>query len=174
MVSAKKKSGLIISGTLTTLICVAMNFVLIPKIEASTNGIRCFDMNFGYSPADAQSFLESISKISRHIYLCFQLPLDFIYPICYCVFFVLLIAVLSKKKTKLVIVPVILALFDYTENIFTVIFLNKPITNTNIFYVSSAVTAVKTVLMYMCFLIIISLIFKRIKQNKAKKNPAAD
>lgn len=171
MVSAKKKAGLIISGALTALICAAMNFVLIPKIEETTNGIRCFDMNFGYSPADAQSFLESISKISRHIYLCFQLPLDFIYPICYCMFFVLLITVLSKKKTKLVIVPLILALFDYTENIFTVVFLNKTITNTNIFYVSSTVTAIKTVLMYICFLIIIVLIIKKIISKKKEQNP---
>ena len=43
-------AALVVSGVLTVVICAVMNFYLIPQIEASTQGIRCFDMSaFGYT-----------------------------------------------------------------------------------------------------------------------------
>ena len=169
----KKKTNkilLIISGVLTAAICGVMNFVLIPKIEAGADGIRCFDMNFAYSPAEALEFLAKISESAKDFYLHYQLPLDFIYPIVYCLFFALLFITLSGKKTKLVILPVILAVFDYAENIFTIYYLKDQEVSEKLFYISSAITSIKTILMYICFLIIIILLIKKVKDKK--KNPA--
>ena len=60
MTNKKIKTLLWLSGGLTALICIVMNFVLIPIIEKHTEGLRCFDMNsFGYTFDQANRFLSS-------------------------------------------------------------------------------------------------------------------
>ena len=146
-----------------------MNIIIIPKIEASTGGIRCFDMNFAYSYDVAKSFLGSISEEGRRIYLTRQLPLDFVYPVFYTMFFVLALQKLTYNKKAVCILPVLLAAADYTENICTVIMLKSASLSPALAAFASAVTAAKTVLMYVIILIIIVLFVKRIIKNKKKK-----
>ena len=79
---------LIVFGIITAVICAVMNLYLIPLIEASTDGMKCFDMSvLGYSYEEAKTFVGSLSSESLGVYLNRQLPLDFVYPIAYCVFF---------------------------------------------------------------------------------------
>lgn len=165
------KIPLIISGAVTAVICAVMNFYLIPLIESTTEGIKCFDMNFGYSYDDAVKFLSLLSETGRNTYLRIQLPLDFVYPVAYCVFFSLLIVTLMKKKSALLLLPVVLAVTDYCENICTVIMLKSSALSRPPVSFASTVTQVKTVLMYVCFILIaILIIYGIINKIKNKKN----
>lgn len=165
--SKNGKAALIISGALTAVISLVMNVILIPEIEASTNGIRCFDMNFAYSFETAKSFLSYLSQSSRSLYLNAQLPLDFIYPLAYCLFFTLLIIRLTKRLNVLAAFPLLLAVFDYAENITTIIILKSAELTAPLARLGSAFTSVKTILMYSVFIeIFICLIFY-LKNKKA-------
>lgn len=160
------KPLLIVSGALTAVICAVMNLYLIPVIESTTNSIRCFDMNFGYGFDEAVGFLSSISDKGRNVYLHIQLPLDFVYPIVYCTFFVLLIYVLEAKKSALTVLPAVLAVFDYAENICVAVMLGRGAISKTFVAFASTFTAVKTLLMYICFAIIIILAVMKIKKKR--------
>ncbi len=153
--SKKGTAVIVISGIFTALICGIMNFLLIPIIESDTNGIRCFDMNFAYSFEEAKKFLSLLSERGREVYLGFQLPLDFLYPFVYAVFFFFIIARLTKRVLPLCLLPIILALTDYTENICTLIILKASELSKALASFSSVTTSVKTVLMYTVFAVII-------------------
>ena len=116
VLSRRGTVAVILSGALTALISLVMNLVLIPKIEESTNGIRCFDMNFAYSFETAKEFL---------------------------------------------------ALFDYCENVCTIIMLKADELSKALATAAGIFTSAKTILMYCVFLeILICLIFW-IKARKA-------
>ena len=162
----------VISGAITAEICLIMNLVLIPRIESSTKPIRCFDMNFGYDYETASEFLNRLSQDGRRIYLNVQLPLDFIYPIAYCLFFCLLLYTLSKGRKALFAAPIALAVFDYTENICSIIMLRSAELSKPLAAFASAATSIKTILMYATIImILICLVFylknKRKKEEKA-------
>lgn len=167
VLSKKGKTAVIISGAVTAVISLIMNLILIPKIELSTNGIRCFDMNFGYSYETAKNFLSYLSESSRNIYLNIQLPLDFIYPIAYCIFFCFLIIRLTKKVNVLLAFPLLLAVFDYAENITTIVILKSAELSESLAKLGSAFTSVKTILMYAVFLEILICIIYYFKNKKA-------
>ena len=161
---------LIVSGALTVIICGVMNLSFIPAIESATQGIRCFDMNFGYSYETATRFLSLLSEEGRSIYLTKQLPLDFFYPVAYGVFFSLLLVKLSGKKAAIVL-PALLAACDYCENICVYKMLAAAPPQRTLVSIASVATSAKTVLMYLCFLLIIALLVKRIvtKRKSAKE-----
>ncbi|MBO4339722.1 MAG: hypothetical protein J5877_07410 [Clostridia bacterium] len=155
----------IISGIFTAAICAVMNFRLIPIIESEA-GMRCFDMNFGYNYDEAIHFLSNITEYGRDVYLHMQLPLDFIYPIAYCAFFCSLIYLLTNRKSSLLAIPVFLAIFDYIENILTVVMLKGSIPSVMVANFASTATVFKTLIMYACFVIIVILIIIRIVRRK--------
>ncbi len=165
----KEKLVLIVSGAVTAVICLVMNLVLIPSIEKSTEGIRCFDMNFGYSVDDAKRFLALLSPEGLNTYLHVQLPLDFVYPIAYCLFFCFAVYALMKKRSALLAAPIVLAVLDYIENICSIMMLKGINTNDGFIHFASAVTSVKTVLMYFVFAVIIVLFVVRIVKSKKNK-----
>ena len=164
------KLALVISGAVTAVICVVMNFVLIPQIEASTGGIRCFDMNFAYSYETAVKFLSLIGDDARRVYLTQQLPLDFVYPLAYLIFFSLLIIRLGKRVSPFCALPVMLCASDYCENILTVIILKSGEPSRALIQCASIVTSVKTVLMYTVFLVVIVLIIRYFLAKKRVVN----
>ena len=169
------KTALIISGVLTAVICGVMNFYFIPVIESSTDGIRMFDMNsFGYSYETAKTFVSLLSADGMDTYLHKQLPLDFFYPVAYSVFFSLAIIKLRGKKL-LIMFPLMMAVCDYTENILTEIMLRTDFSE-NIAHTASVMTVCKSALVYITFIITITLavlLAVRAKQNRAKdENPA--
>lgn len=165
----KKKAvtaALVISGALTVVICAVMNFCLIPQIEASTQGIRCFDMNAtGYTFEQAQKFLSLLSEEGRDVYLHSQLPLDFVYPAAYGVFFVLLIASLCGKFSVVCFFPILLALCDYCENTCTIQMLRAESLSASLASFASFMTVCKSALMYVTFAVIILLIILKIRKK---------
>ncbi len=161
----------VISGAMTAAICAVMNFILIPVIEKGA-ATRCFDMTFGYGFTDALRFLSTISDEGKTTYLFRQLPLDFVYPIAYCVFFCVLIYLLMESKSLLFIFPVMLAIFDYIENVCIAIMLKSELPSIVFVSFASSATMMKSLLMYVCFILIIILIILRIVASKKKKNKA--
>ena len=162
----KRTVALIVTGALTAVICGVMNLVFIPQIESTTEGVRCFDMNFGYSFETAQRFLSLLSEEGRSVYLTRQLPLDFFYPLAYGAFFILLICTLTRKKSKLALLPVFLMLADYCENICVILMLKSDGLSKTLVGVASIATSVKTVLMYLCFVMIVVLIVLAVRNRK--------
>ncbi len=160
---------LIISGIITAVIAVIMNLYLIPEIEKAAGGLKCFDMRFGYTYDDAKAFLGALSADGRALYSGIQLPLDFVYPIAYGVFFISLTYFLLKKKTPLFVLPGLLMIFDYIENICIAIMLKDGDLTVSLVSVASVATVIKTVLMYGCFLMIIILLIRRMISLKKKK-----
>ena len=162
---------LVISGVLTLGICAVMNLYFIPNIESTTQGVRCFDMAFGYSYESAVRFLSLLSDEGRSTYLTRQLPLDFFYPVAYGLFFSLLLFLLAKKPVKLLVCPFLLVLSDYGENICIVRMLRAQALTDSLVTVASCFTVMKTVMMYVTILLILGLltrmIIKKRKQRKA-------
>ena len=151
----------VIGGIGTAVIGIIMNLILIPRIEADTAGIRCFDMNIGYDYQTASEFLTLLGERGRHFYLDYQLPLDFVFPVVYTLFFISLIFLLRKSFSPLVFIPVALAATDLTENILSEIMLRNPVLSETTVKIASAVTVAKTILMCLVFLILIIMIVRK-------------
>ncbi len=169
MKSVKRKKGTVLtaaSGALTVIICAVMNLITIPHIESVTQGIRCFDMNPGYTYEAAEKFISLLGDM-RDYYLHVQLPLDFVYPVVYTVFFILLLVMLTGRFMPLCLLPLALAAFDFTENILTIVMLKSAVLSRGVVAFASAVTSIKTILMYSVFAIIIVCIsFRIVKRRK--------
>ncbi|MBQ6065870.1 MAG: hypothetical protein IJK89_03535 [Clostridia bacterium] len=169
----KKRTVLLIAtGVLTAAICLIMNMVYIPQIESAAQGLRCFDMRFGYSVEEAREFLNALTQEGRNTYLTRQLPLDCVYPLVYASFFALLFKALYGKKTALVFLPLLLAVADYVENVSVLLMLrHNPVYLNDIqVTIASYATIIKTAMMYLCFiLILILLIMYLVRRNKKAK-----
>lgn len=159
-----------VSGALTLGICGVMNLWLIPAIESTTQGIRCFDMQFFYSPQMARQFLSLLSEEGRNVYLTRQLPLDFFYPVAYTTFFVLLIRWGLRRSTKLAYLPVLLAVLDYGENICVLRMLKASEVSDALVVTGAVFTCSKNIVMFVCIsLILILLVRHFIRRRKEKK-----
>ena len=163
---------LIVSAVLTAVICLVMNLVLIPAIERSTGGIPCFDMNFLYSADDARFFLQSLSAEGKNIYLHSQLPLDFFYPLCYGCFFVFSLTKLQRKLNAFALLPLLLAAFDYAENICIEVMLRASVFSVNTAVLGSVFTTVKTILMYGIFVLLLIFTLLTVLKNKKRSQCA--
>ncbi|MBR4726517.1 MAG: hypothetical protein IK080_01375 [Clostridia bacterium] len=146
--SPRGRAFFIVSCVLTAGICLVMNLWLLPSIEATTDGIRCFDMNFGYDYATAQRFLSLLSPEGRATYLHVQLPLDFVYPLAYGCCFCGLFFYLTGRFSALQLLPLLLMGFDYAENICTILMLRAASLSPALAAAASALTVIKTLLLY--------------------------
>lgn len=166
-----KKTLTIISGALTGIICLIMNFVLMPQIELTTEGLKCFDMNpAGYSYETAIKFLSLLNEHGRNVYLHFQLPLDFVYPVVYTLFFILMLLWLTNGKKAFSVIPAALMLCDCGENISVIKMLTAQTPSEALVKAASAFTVSKSVLMYLCFaLIIVFAVIKAVKSRRKNR-----
>lgn len=167
----KNRLILIISGAITLIITGIMNLLLFPIIEDGTAGMRFFDMNTtGYSVEACREFLSSLSVQGRGVALHIQLPLDFVYPVIYTVFFIAAIWALTGKKSKLNLLPLLLFITDYIENICSVKILNSSMPSDSIIKFASTVTLLKNILMYLIFgIIAVLFIIFLVKKTKEKQ-----
>ena len=154
LLSRRGKFLLIVSAALTAAVCLVMNFALIPSIERGAGGLRCFDMKGYYSPEYAREFLAAISSEAREIYRFRQLPLDFFYPVVYSLFFIGAFTRLRKKLGAPALLPLLLAAFDYAENICEARLLSADSLIPAVAAAGGVCTAVKTALMYLCFFLL--------------------
>lgn len=165
----KRKNIVILSAVSTLGICAVMNLYLIPVIQNSAGGMKIFDMcSFGYGFDEAKLFVSSLSPEGMQTYLHRQLPLDFVYPVVYTVFFVSALLTLCPSKKILIAVPVLLMVSDYTENVLTIRMLTTDFSRSLATF-ASTVTVVKTLLMVLCFLLLAVFLirFLNIKRKTA-------
>lgn len=156
---------LIFSGALTVIICMVMNFIFIPKIESSTGGLRVFDMTFGYTYQQAKRFVSLLSPQGKDVYLHWQLPLDFFYPIVYAAFFISVFMKLKVNNKALFALIALLFVSDYCENILSIIMLTRSF-SVAVSTFACADTILKTIVMYLIFIIMIILIILRAVKKK--------
>ena len=164
-------AALVVSGFLTVVICLIMNAVLIPKIEAGDPPMRAFDMcSTGYSTEQARAFTLWLSDEARATYLNAQLPLDFFYPIAYTAFFMLLWLGLGGKQWCLAF-PAALAAFDYLENSLVIVMVKNTGFADAVAKIASVATVTKSVLMYVIIVAeIVALIIWAVRRKKKKQN----
>ena len=93
----------------------------LPAISEGAAGLIPFDMRpFGYSTADAQTFLDSLTDDARASYLGPQRLLDSVFPALYGLSLIGAFRVLIANRSlrrALILVAVCAALADYVENI---------------------------------------------------------
>ena len=162
---------------LSSMVYAVMIFVTIPKLIYFGNGMDVLDMMpFGYSyPYVTQLFTE-LGVDGRNYYLNYQIPIDMVYPYLFGLsYFYIMTYVLLKinlwKSTfiYLSILPVIGALFDYFENIGTILMLrNYPNLNPSVVQLNSFFTISKSILSTLFFisLMVILVIFSIKKVSK--------
>ena len=85
------------------------------------------------------------------------------------VFFSFLIIKLVRKANALLIFPVVLAVFDYCENISIIMILKAGELSESLAKAGSAFTSIKTVIMYAVFAEILICIIYYFKNKKAQK-----
>ena len=165
-----RKILLIVSGALTLIICAVMNLWLIPAIAKEAAGEAIFDMRFAYPTAAGRAFLAALTDAGRQLYLTRQLPLDFVYPAVYTVFFLSAFRALRGRADAFFCLPCLLAAADVTENICTIVMLRAAPSDALLRFASCA-TTVKSVLMYLIFVLLAVLLIRYLLRRK--KRPEA-
>ena len=88
-----------------------------------TGGANILDFEFGYSNEGAYQMLTALGADGRIFYLTQILPMDFLLPLSYMLFYVSIIALLIKHSGRhryycfLLCIPVLAAVSDWIENI---------------------------------------------------------
>ena len=158
------------------IIYMSMFFFTIPNVEKYANGMKIFDLSpGGYSFAYANELLTNLGRPGRYVYLHKQLPLDFLYPGLFAISSCILLSWLflksiskSSKIFYLCFIPIIAGIFDYTENLFIVSFIERypgisPI-QVGISSIATIVKSVSTALYFIVLLFaVITYFIKRIK-----------
>ena len=168
-----KPIHIIIFSAVTIAIMAAMNLYLIPKItfDAKYYGCTILDMNpAGYSRSYVERLLAVLSDNQLKLYKNVQLPLDMIYPLAYGGMFLTIILKLSGKSSLLA-APILLMAADYTENVLSLVILNKQSgVSDAVINICSTATVLKTALMYassaIALILFIIWIVRRVRKQK--------
>ena len=165
----------IISSTVYAL----MLFVTIPKLIHFSNGMKILDMMpFGYSYQYVTQLFTDLGVDGRNFYLSYQIPIDMIYPFLLglsnyyiIVYFLQKIDQWKTPFLYLSLLPFFGALFDYFENIGTIVMLNNfPNLNPVAVQINSFFTISKSFFISISFiaLIVILVIFsiKKVSKNR--------
>lgn len=171
-----KTKNIVILLLTAQVINIAMNLFTLPIIQADANGLTVFDLSpLGYSFEYANEFLDSLSQNSKNVYLFIQEPLDVFFPLLSSLFFMLLLARLTKSNSNLPLLGLLPLIFDYTENLLVINMLIANNISNSLVKVSSLVTIIKSVSYTSCYCLIIILLFikglrslRRRKQYESK------
>lgn len=136
--------------SLTLLFYLAIVLWALPKVSHAAGGLTPFDLRLlGYSAAEAQAFLDTLTDDGRRFYLGTQRRLDTVFPALLCL--TLSWATLwayrncSLAWRGLLICPAIaLAAFDYFENAQVAALLTAPSVDVEMIFAASAATIGKS------------------------------
>ena len=96
-----------------------------------TGGANILDLELGYTYDEAYQILTALGTEGRIFYLTKIIPIDFVFPFIYMLFFTSWIALLIKHITDkkwckyLLFVPVFAMLFDWIENMSIIVLLHS-------------------------------------------------
>jgi hypothetical protein len=125
----ESKSKLLIVVIFLIVLVIMLNIINgdivgVEKLKQITNGIGILDLEQGYSVEKAYKILDMQGDKGRAYYLTRILPMDFIFPLTYMLFYCAAILFLLKQVNPqnrmihyLALAPVLQALCDYLENI---------------------------------------------------------
>ena len=156
---------------ISTIIIVFFMAVILPKVSIYTEEVtgtsNSPDTNLIYSSDDLFDIAETYGEEGRDVYILLRFTFDVIWPIVYFVFLASLMGFLIQKlsiKSKhkyLILLPVFSIIFDYLENITSVIVMYKYPTKVLFFAsVAPAMTMLKWILLGVSFITIIVLLVK--------------
>jgi cytochrome bd-type quinol oxidase subunit 2 len=163
----------------TNIVYALMLALTIPKVMQFTDGMKLLDMlPSGYDFGYVVTLFNALGEDGRHAYLCYQIPLDMIYPALFGISYCLLLAFFLKKLNRLnnsgfylCLLPLIGAIADYLENIGIITMLNQypnitpsTVQTTNLF---SLVKSTSTSIYFVVLLIV--LVILGMKQFKSKR-----
>ncbi len=150
----------------------------IPAVKAFSKGLELPDlMPTGYSTSYIPKLLNALGEEGRNLYMNYQLPLDMLYPLLFAVSYSVLLAYLFKKGVsdssilnRFVAVPVVAALFDYSENILMWIQLNRfPEQSETLAFFTNIATVLKSGVTSLFFLLlfigIAAMMVRRVKSS---------
>ncbi|WP_322865232.1 hypothetical protein U5922_002885 [Aquicoccus sp. G2-2] len=92
----------------------------LPEIAWNADGLRAFDLHpFGYTPAQAEAFLDALSEEGRAFYVRTQLALDMVFPLLLAVWMGWSVLALFRGPLRWVLIAlaVLGCVADYAENI---------------------------------------------------------
>jgi len=122
-----------ISVIITAIIYLIMPTVTMPFVNEFTNGMKILDLlPGGYNFEYVVALFNTLGEEGRYSYLCYQIPVDMVFPILLAISNSLLIAFFLKKTDifrtpfiYLCFLPFISGIADYSENIGIIIILNQ-------------------------------------------------
>ena len=168
--------NVLIYFVLTNIFYVVMLVVTIPKLMAFGKGMTLLDMMpMGYDYNYAYQLFTSLGETGREVYLYYQIPIDMIYPLLFGLSYSLILAYFLKKLNKLntktiyfCLLPIIVGIADYGENIGIITMLIKyPNLSEQMTSTTNAFTIIKSLVtsLYFAILIIVlvSLGIKKIR-----------
>ncbi|MCG8571402.1 MAG: hypothetical protein MJB14_14805 [Spirochaetes bacterium] len=162
-------------------IFIVMSFIInnkplgVGQLKEISREANIPDLVFNYSSVDIYQILENQGETGRNFYLTSISPLDFIFPITYCLFLVAAILFFYRKvhlfHKGFILLPILVAVSDYTENIlFRTIYFHYPQQIPGLVSIANFFTMAKFICMVACYLILlVSLVFW-IMQLVRKKN----
>ena len=166
MIGKSSKKMMIIS----TIVFVLFMIVVLPRVSAYTEDVtgssNSPDTSLIYSSDDLFDIAETYGQVGRNAYIILRLTFDVIWPIVYFMFLASLTGFLLqkldvKKEYKLLILlPLFGLIFDYLENIASVVVMYKyPIEM--LFFANSApvMTLLKWIFIGLGFICVILLLF---------------
>lgn len=164
---------IIILAVLYVLTVSAMVFVLIPAIFRDLPGMTIFDLtSTGYDAAHVIALREGISARGMDIYTKLQLPLDFVFPVIYGLFYLALGNKLFGRVTAPLLVAVTaLCVSDYVENSLSYYLLLAQDLNASMVVFASAVTMLKTALIFIVTVVLLRGIVVAASRRKKRTPP---
>ena len=142
-----KTHHLITLSIITLIFLIIMNFAIFPKITANAGGLRVFDLKWftGYDYDFACAFVSSIGSQGKHVYLHYQLPLDFIFILVYTSTLLFWIVKIFKRLNFFTATPLLIMLIDFTENACIYSMLTKTDVSKTLVTLSSCMTICKSI-----------------------------
>jgi hypothetical protein len=170
--------NVILLFSITMIVYLTILFYSIPKVVTFAPEMKLFDVSpSGYTTEYAISLLSAIGPEGRDLYLSLQLPLDFIYPGLFIIFYSLFFAWVLKKNYGLeskvyyaLYLPIIAGLFDYAENVLIILMLKAyPNLGSGLVTAASLNTIIKSVSSSIFFTLLILSIIQVIWKSIFKK-----
>ncbi len=125
----KAKAGVLKAAAFLALFLLALYIINgeavgVGRLVRMTGGAGILDLQNGYSVNRAYEILSGLGPAGRAYYLRAILPMDFIFPLTYTLFYLSTMLwilkatpALNKWMNLIVFVPLLTVLFDYAENI---------------------------------------------------------
>lgn len=103
----------------------------VEKLLEITGGVNILDFEYAYSTVEAYKILAGLGEVGRGFYLSRILPMDFVFPLSYMLFYLSALLFLLKnlniKNTHvhlIAFIPVLAAISDFIENVMIILMLN--------------------------------------------------